>query len=198
MDEDGYRTKIEVTNMTIQTETDIEDQKPGLAKISIEMQAEGTFTNLTSGHSASIGQVQVLPAWRANSIVCTDATRKASSQAWRSVEVAGKDVWHTETDKFCAIEGMVRTDMNAGKIAPEASRTLDLMTYRAVEPIVPEKSLIKLDQAFQQPDFWILLRPTGGFRSNGKAGTCWSDVVFSVVDVTSGGKGMCVLVDTDR
>lgn len=198
VDEDGYRTKVEVSNMTVTTQTDIENQKPGYAQVSLTLHAKATFTNLTEGRKASIGLVEVLPAWRIKSPVCGSSTRRATPQFWQSVTVAGKNVWHDESTDFCAMLGVAPDVMKVGRLEPEESSSHDLDATRAIAPVIPEKSLASLEVLFREPDFWILLRPTEQFRSNGKTGACFSNDVFTVVDVTPGGQGFCVRVKTDK
>ncbi len=205
---DGYRTQVEVTNMRVSTTSDVEDQKPGQALVTVYLSADATLTNLTPKHNVgSSGTLGVLPGWTRKSVICSASVQEAASSSFEAITIGGANQWNDEATEFCILKGLWAAPENKGTLAPNESRPLQLAQHLASagggyppEYVqVPEKSLERVEAALNKPDFWIMMRYIGDYDVTNADGVCRdSSGGIAVVATTSVGKGLCARVVTDK
>ena len=208
-DSDGYRTRVEVSNLQVSTEHDVANQKPGLAQVSVYLSAEGKLTNLTRGHTLKgVGTVTVLPVWKAGSILCSPKIQRTAAASFETITVVGRNIWRNRADSFCALQGLRGDSFKLGSVEYQQTRPLPMAQYRVGfqdrnSPwgvSVPEDQLKRAEDAFKQPDSWFMLRSIDDDTASGVDGACKGGVggLVVVVATTPQGSGLCARVITDR
>lgn len=204
-DKDGYRSRVDVTSMSISADSDVSSQKPGQAMIYVTLGADATITNLTTGHNlTSTGAIDLAPAWKNNSIVCSKPVQELARGAFEALTIGGD---YYGAPKFCALSALMGTGQGVKSLAPQQTTSLIFAQNPAApgggnpaeKVLVPEKNFEQVETALKHPDFWILMRYIGDYDVTNVDGVCRdSSGISAVVATTRGGAGLCTKVRTDK
>ena len=206
-DDAGYRTRAVVTNMQVSTTSDVANQKPGRAEVTVQLSADAVLTNLTPKHNVtSSGTLGVLPAWKRKSPPCAASVRQAARSSFEAITIGGANQWNDEATEFCVLRGLWAAPGKNGALEPNESRSLALAQnlasasggYPPERVQVPEENLERVEAALNKPDFWIMMRYIGDYDVTNADGVCRdSSGAIAVVATTAGGKGLCSRIVTD-
>lgn len=206
VDAKGYKSRQVIEGLSIETETNVEDQAPGEALISVHMTGESTVTNLTKNRKMVPNfSAWATPAWKSDSAMCDEdlmemEASKGSKAYDGSADTTGKD------GKFCTLYGLhvvIPPNVIELKLEEGESKTRELtQNSRSSDILVPEEDLDEIEEAVQNPDFWLMWRNVGhSVRWNDYPKACVIvDGVYynAVVDSTKGGEKVCKNVDTSK
>lgn len=206
-DDAGYRTRVVVTNMQVSTTSDVANQKPGRAEVTVQLSADAVLTNLAPKHNVTSSDILgVLPAWKRKSPPCAASVRQAARSSFEAITIGGANQWNDEATEFCVLRGLWAAPGKNGALEPNESRSLALAQnlasasggYPPERVQVPEENLERVEAALNKPDFWIMMRYIGDYDVTNADGVCRdSSGAIAVVATTAGGKGLCSRIVTD-
>ena len=127
-DSDGYTFSVEASDLTVTTETNTADQKPGEGAITMTIGGQMTFTNTTPGRNASPEWVEVRPAWPLGSVFCKNSDTFEQIFHGYDANPFGSDMKFTLTP-YCwgpAVRAAVGSDGTDGTLAEGESRPVAL------------------------------------------------------------------------
>lgn len=195
---DGYSFSVLVTDLTVAVATNVADQPPGDALLTMSVSGSGDFTNTTSGRNASPDWTQISPVWPLSSTICQQGDRTATAELRRGVSDSFSQSDDTSPTGYCIL--MPRTlqfgaRSSVDTLGPGESTEVpfdDAGVPWEVSLIVDEGSLDSAVSEATQPAFWALIRGYGDLGVHQGYGARVCPVATSTVVATSApGRKVC-------
>lgn len=140
---EGYIFFFEYSDLVTTVSTNVVDQKPGKALVTISMEGVATVTNQTPGRNVTTSPASVLAVYAGSSPLCKGRLPGPQSPPIATVFTGGDE-------EYCALESDdPEPDFT---LAEGESGTTTVSGY--MEVVVPETDLAIAEEDAAKPDFW--------------------------------------------